>query len=337
MLEIRDLRLIADLAAHGSIVRVARLQGVTQPTLSRSLAAIEARLGSLLFDRTRRGLWPTDMCRAILTSGADILAQMEGLNSTIAELRGGPQAALRIAAAPYPLDTIMVSAAAQFAAQNPEVQLRIEACTPIEAQRLLHDRRVDLAVADISELDTPEAFVVTPLLRHPILFHVRPGHPLLRRGGSLELGDVLAHPLIAPSYLTTRISLQLTRAREQARRQGGHDVFPAIVIEPVATAIAIAMEGDFLAAATLPAAAKAVAAGHLRTLPWHEPWLTVNFGILALRGRKQSGMAQRMIDQIVAVDDHMFGASRALLPGALKPVPRMPAILGRRLSPLISA
>ncbi|MBR0648745.1 LysR family transcriptional regulator [Roseomonas terrae] len=335
MLEIRDLRLIADLAAHGSIVRVARMQGVTQPTLSRNLAAIESRLGAPLFDRKRRGLWPTDICRAILASSTDILTRLASLNSTIAELRGGQDSALRVAAAPYPLETVLVQAAAEFTAQHPETQLQIVACTPIEAQRMLHERRVDLAIADISELDTPEAFVATPLLRHPILFFARPGHPLLTLKRRPELGEILAHPVIAPSYLTTRISLPVAKAREEARRVGGHAAFPAVVLEPVATALAMAMHADLLAAATVPPAVKAVEAGHLRAVAWFEPWFTVNFGILALRGRRQSAVSQALVRLLTQADEALFDESIELQPNVLATAVKKPATIGRRLNPAV--
>ncbi len=80
-----DLRYLLAVARHGSLTAAARALGVTQPTMGRHLAQIEARLGAAVFDRTRTGLQPN-------TLGASLLEPAKLMEQAAAE------AARRVAA-----------------------------------------------------------------------------------------------------------------------------------------------------------------------------------------------------------------------------------------------
>ena len=98
MLEVRELRLVRAVAENRSLVAAARALGVSQPALTRSLAALEAKLRGQVFERSRKGVIPTNLGRALLAEAADILARLERLDSTMAEVRGGQLRELRIVA-----------------------------------------------------------------------------------------------------------------------------------------------------------------------------------------------------------------------------------------------
>ena len=73
---------------QGSLVRAARVLGIGQPALSRSLAALEVRLRGPLFERSCRGVMPTNLGRALLAEADDILYRLEQLDRHLAEVRG---------------------------------------------------------------------------------------------------------------------------------------------------------------------------------------------------------------------------------------------------------
>ena len=66
---------------HGSLLGAARVLGASQPTLGRHIAELEAQLGTVLFERTGRGLLPTAAAQRLaeaaraMESGADQLAR----------------------------------------------------------------------------------------------------------------------------------------------------------------------------------------------------------------------------------------------------------------------
>ena len=55
-MELRTLRYFVTVVREGSITAAAKSLHVTQPTLSRQLAALEDELGHLLYQRNRKGI-----------------------------------------------------------------------------------------------------------------------------------------------------------------------------------------------------------------------------------------------------------------------------------------
>ena len=59
-MELRTLRYFVTVVREGSITAAAKSLHVTQPTLSRQLAALEDELGHLLYQRNRKGIELTE-------------------------------------------------------------------------------------------------------------------------------------------------------------------------------------------------------------------------------------------------------------------------------------
>jgi DNA-binding transcriptional LysR family regulator len=335
VLELRDFRLLAALAASGSMVRAARTLGVTQSAVTRSLSVLETRLGMQLFDRSRRGLEPTDTCRALLGPGAEIQRQLTAVETTLAGLRGHHVSELAIAAGPYALDTVVTAAAARFTSAHPDVKLRIAAGAATDAVRELRARRVELAIAEIGELDAPEDFRIVPLRRHPILLLVRPGHPLTRMGNAPEITEVLRYPVVVPGFVGARIGPYLAAARTASTQAGSHPAFPAIVMDSLSGSIAIAARSDAIAGVTAPAAATALRAGDTVLLSFHVPWLVTNFGILVLRTRPMGGVLEQFAGMLAAADKEAAAEACSLAPFAFVAASGEMAVQGHRLAPAI--
>jgi DNA-binding transcriptional LysR family regulator len=84
----------------GSFSRVARELGVSQPSISRMVASLEARLGVKLLLRTTRHVVPTDAGRVFLKRARQILGDLddaENIARGIDSLRGTLRVALPVA------------------------------------------------------------------------------------------------------------------------------------------------------------------------------------------------------------------------------------------------
>ena len=92
-LDIRDLRLILALVAARSTAAAADNLHVTQPAVSRALLGLNTRLDVRLFDRTPRGLEPTDAGRMLLGSAPRLLNEF---NTLEAQLHGQATPAQRL-------------------------------------------------------------------------------------------------------------------------------------------------------------------------------------------------------------------------------------------------
>ena len=74
---LQQLTLFVRTVETGSFSRAAREFGLTQPSASRAIAALESRLGVKLIARTTRQISPTDAGDALLARAWDALAAIE--------------------------------------------------------------------------------------------------------------------------------------------------------------------------------------------------------------------------------------------------------------------
>ena len=93
-----DLSLFAHITRLGSMAAAAQELGVTAPVVTRRLAALEARLGTRLLNRTTRRLSLTPDGELYLNDGARILEQLTALEHRLGSGSHQPQGTLRIGA-----------------------------------------------------------------------------------------------------------------------------------------------------------------------------------------------------------------------------------------------
>lgn len=105
MLEVCQLRLIVVIDEHDRLVRALRAPGIAQSTVTRGLAAVEARLRGPL---SERGTVTVDLDRAVLADARG--SQMRDLNSV---------------AGSYLAETLALAAASRMMTLYPQVRLRL--------------------------------------------------------------------------------------------------------------------------------------------------------------------------------------------------------------------
>ena len=119
----RQMRLIAAIAAEGSLHGAARALGTSQPAASMLLNAAESLLGQPLFARDRRGARPTRFGRAVVERIAVAMAELD-LIDVAARDRGHPL--LRVGAIPRTLQWLLPRALARLLVDEPA--LRVSVC-----------------------------------------------------------------------------------------------------------------------------------------------------------------------------------------------------------------
>ena len=73
MIEIRTIRHALAVAKYGNFRKAAESLYLTQPTLTRSIQALEEILGVKLFDRGKKKVEPTPLGRIFLTRAEEVI------------------------------------------------------------------------------------------------------------------------------------------------------------------------------------------------------------------------------------------------------------------------
>jgi DNA-binding transcriptional LysR family regulator len=302
MLDVRDLRLVQAIGEHGSLVRAARVLGVSQPSLTRALAALEARLRGPLFERSRRGVIATNLGRAVLADAADILGRLSRLDRTLAEVRGRQTEDLTIAAGAYAAETIALSAAARMLADHASVRVRLVTANWADVPRMVLEREAPIGIAELRGFPADPAIEVEPLRPQPAVFVVRRGHPLALRPDA-TLADILAFPFAFIGRAPQPVQGPMAAAREAARAAGTlHPAFPALVHESPTVTLKALAHGDVVAGVTVAIALDALRRDDIIALPFREPWVSVQPGVLRLRNRPPSEAEHAFLDLLRDAD-----------------------------------
>ena len=86
-----DLSFFTLLMKQGSLAAAAQEMGVTPPSVSKRLAALEARLGVRLLHRTTRRISLTPEGETYLGEGARVLADLDALERTVSGAKALPR------------------------------------------------------------------------------------------------------------------------------------------------------------------------------------------------------------------------------------------------------
>ena len=124
-----DLQLFSTLATCGSLSAAAREHNLTLAAVSKRLAALEARLGARLVNRSTRRMSLTQEGEAYLERGRQILTDLNELEASISaqhELARGARGLLRVNATFGFGRKYVAPLVSRFAAAHPQVQVQLE-------------------------------------------------------------------------------------------------------------------------------------------------------------------------------------------------------------------
>jgi DNA-binding transcriptional LysR family regulator len=146
MLNVTRLKVLKEVAYHGSFSAAADALSYTQSAVSQQIATLEAETGMALLERHPRGVTLTAAGQALVGHAEGILARLETAEaalSAIAGLRGGR---LRMASFSTAGATLMPLAIATFRASYPDVELTLEEGEPEAIVPRLRAGELDLAL-----------------------------------------------------------------------------------------------------------------------------------------------------------------------------------------------
>lgn len=133
-------------AEMGSLSKAAAAAGMTQPTFSRAVAALEHHFGGQLFHRTGRGVTLTDLGEAALPRAKMLLVQAEQLSADVRDLRQAPTGTVALGLLPSLVPQFAPQLFERIRAGFPGIRLRILEGFSDQIERWLMEGRIDIAL-----------------------------------------------------------------------------------------------------------------------------------------------------------------------------------------------
>lgn len=174
-LDLRRLHYFVAVADSLSFVRAAAALHLTQPALSRQIAALEHSLGTKLFERSRRGTELTIAGSQILDQARDLLAAATALERAA---RTAGRTAARFAVGFMP-GTDAAAIISRFQHQHPDLQVDAVFTSLADQVDFVTDGRVDIAFTRLPI--GPRGLQVVPLFEEALMAAVSREHPLAGR------------------------------------------------------------------------------------------------------------------------------------------------------------
>lgn len=314
MIDLTLLRHALAIADCGSFASAAKSLGVSQPTLSRQIQALEVALGFRLFDRGRRGAVPTPLGQQVLSRAAGLVRSAELLHDEIELLRGVEVGDLKVGAGVYPAFLSLGRALAGLTARHPRlhVSVRVEDWRALAPQVL--EARLDLAIVEIGDYARHPDLDVEALPEHQGVFICRAGHPLLKRRDP-TLAEVFAYPL-AGTRLAPRVGPFLAGQRTAGQLdEATGEYVPSIEVNTIRLMAETVAASDAFGIVPLLTALELGRDGRIATLPLRPPWLRTKYGFITLKQRTLSPAAEAFMHEVRAVEAILAGEeAKALAP-----------------------
>ena len=302
-MHLETLRLYCDVVRLRSFSRGAEQSFVSQSAASQAVQQVEAQLGVVLIDRTKRPFVVTREGEAFYRAARGILESWEKAKAEVAAVKARVDGTVRVAAI-YSVGLHDISRPMQqFMSLYPEARVQLECLHPHKVVEAVLTGEADIGVMSYPPAD--RALQVVPLREEPMALVCHPHHRLARRR-LVTPAELAGEPFVAfDAELTIR------KAIDRALRQ--HNVRVNIVmefdnIETIKQAIIIAAGVSILPRHTVQKEAS------IRTLAAVDvamPDLVRPVGIVHRRQKPLTPTAERFVQMLQEASQAPRGRERA--------------------------
>ena len=290
-MDLRHLTHLVALADTCHFARAAERVHLSQPAFSRSIQALERQVGMRLFERGSGDIRPTPAGTFLVARARQLLFDMRCVRRDVELYRDTQLGDTAFGVGPFPAATLAPQVLTELRRNHPLVGLRVEINNWYMLLERLRGEDIEFFVADIRDVPTEPALQVQPLGGQPGHFYVRAGHPLQERPYRLQ--EVWPYGVIA-TRIPAAIRQMLAGLLDAS---AGQPLSLALECDDVQILRAVALGTDSLLATTDAAVRDDVQSGALRLLAISDlPTPRVEMGLVSLRQRTPSPMAQRAID-----------------------------------------
>ena len=216
---LRQIEYFVAVADHGAFGMAAAALHVSQPSLSKQLATMEAEIGGTLFERTSRRVTLTALGRTLLPRARRVLQDVRELKSVARGPMGLFGDRLSMGVLPSIGAYFMPVATRHLHHAYPSLRLMIEEGATRELLQRLEDGLIDAVIGTPS--NDPD-FISIPLFSEALWICVATDHPLYRDSHPVTLADLAGQPLLSLSHAFTLAEI-VDRLANEARAYVSRD------------------------------------------------------------------------------------------------------------------
>ena len=173
------LRLLVDLAAHGTVRAVAQHANLSASAVSQQLSVLERETRSQLLERTRRRVRLTAAGVILAQRAREILAQMDAAEAELRGLGDEPAGAVTLAVFQSAVHSLAVPAVSRLGRRYPDVEVVLLELEPHESMQALRRGEVDVIVTttDFAGAELDPGIDLVPIGADAIVVVLPTGHP----------------------------------------------------------------------------------------------------------------------------------------------------------------
>lgn len=170
---------------------VARVLNITQPAVSSSISQLESSLQIQLFQRTTKGMIPTEAGSMLAFHAKRALTEMRHVDDDISALRGTLQGTITVGALPLSRSVILPRAIAEVVKNHPLLRISTVEGPYEQLEVGLRSADIDFIIGALRHDASTGDMICEPLLSDTLAPVVRCGHPLTKKK-KIKLEELLS-------------------------------------------------------------------------------------------------------------------------------------------------
>jgi DNA-binding transcriptional LysR family regulator len=290
-MKLQDLHVLMTVIQAGSMGKAALILNTTQPNISRSIGNLESALGVRLLDRHQQGIEPTECGRALLTCGAAVFDDLRQGVKRIEFLADPTAGEVRIGSTAFLAASFVAALIDRLSRRYPRIKFHLVTGYIESLHRALSERKVDLLIARSFGPNTDNRLNFDFLFEDRYVVVAGAKSRWVRRR-KIQISELVDESWVLPPPASVIGSIML-----EAFRAVRLD-YPraAVVTDSPHMRVSLLATGRFIT--VFPASALRLLArgASLKVLPVDLPMARRPNGIVTLKDRALSPVAQLLID-----------------------------------------
>ncbi|HEY3331407.1 MAG TPA: LysR family transcriptional regulator [Capsulimonadaceae bacterium] len=194
-MDIRQLESFVEVANLASFTRASEALSLTQPAVTRQIAALEMELRTHLFDRLGRRVELTSGGRALYAYATEILRLSAEARTAVTEIAAGSTGQLAVGASSTAATYLLPPLLRRFREAHPAVELSVRTGPSRRIADMVIGNEVDLGI--VMEDPAESSLTIIKLAEYANVAAVYPTHPLATHGrGAVDVASLAGEELI---------------------------------------------------------------------------------------------------------------------------------------------